>query len=524
MTSVLEITPRPADPDGTGDGPRGHRREPERIGARPARGSALVALIPAALALALCLRGLGSRSMWNNEYATWHAVTLSLADFEALLRRTDLVHIVYYLFMRGWIAILGDSPFALRLPSAIAMALCAAFVALIGRRLISTPVGLFAGVLFALVPAVSRYGQESRSYALVTMAGAFATLMLLRALEKPSRSRLILYGFGVALMGLIHFVSLTLLSAHFVLWLMTTRTDVDRRWRVAGAVGFGMLGVIWLPAVASHQSASISWIKADAAAVKSFPSDMFLSGPVAIALGVMALLGALYLTFSQTARNRPAAAMLATWAVVPPVFCYVTFSFLHLFLPRYVLVVIPAWALLAAAGAYLSGRLVWRFLGPLTALVVVAAVGWVALPAQAMVRESPVRGQPDYRAAIMTIHQRYAPGDGVVYNDVFGVLSDLAREALDYEMRDQVKPRDVFLDKTAAQRASFSASECADPKPCLKNEPRIWLIYSGWSPDVFSGMPPARAELLKLNYTTSKTLNFSGVKLVLLVRRPAATL
>jgi len=522
VTSVLEKTPPSIVPDGTGDGPRGHRREQEHIAAPPARGSALVALIPAAVAFVLCLRGLGNRSMWNNEYATWHAVTLSLPDFEALLRRTDLVHVLYYVFMRGWIAVLGDSPFAMRLPSTIAMGLCAAFVALIGRRLVSTPVGLFAGLLFALVPAVSRYGQESRSYALVTMAGAFATLMLLRALEKPTNARLVLYGSGVALMGLIHFVSLTLLAAHFVLWFMTTRADERRRWRVAGAVGFGMLAIIWLPALASHQSASVSWIKADAKAVKAFPSDMFLSGPAALGFGALALLGALYLLFSRTARNRIVAATLLTWAILPPVFCYVTFSFLHMFLPRYVLVVIPAWAILAAAGAYLSGRLVWRFLGPLTAVVAIATVGWVGLPAQAVVRESPVKGQPDYRAAIVTIHEQYATGDGVVYNDVFGVLSDLAREALDYEMRDQTKPRDVFLDTTAAKRASFSASECTDPKPCLKDEPRIWLIYTGWAPDPFSSMPADRAALLKLNYTTSKTLNFSGVKLILLVRRAAA--
>ncbi|MEV6602380.1 glycosyltransferase family 39 protein [Actinoplanes sp. NPDC051346] len=496
------------------------RPAPSSSRTTPSRYSALLAVIPGAAALAICLHGLADRSMWNNEYATWHATSISLADFAELLRRTDLAHVLYYMIIRGWMAVGGDSPLQMRLLSVVSMALCAVFITLIGRRLLGTPVGVFAGLFFAVIPAVSRYGQEARSYALVTVAGAFATLMLLRALEKPSRTRLILYGIGVALMGLIHFVSLTLLAAHFILWLNRTRGNTEHRWRVAIAVGFGMLGVIWLPALASHQSASISWIKADRAAIMAFPADMFLSGPVAVALAVLSVLGFSYLMFVPTVRNRPVATMLAAWAVVPPIFVLVTFPLLHMFLPRYVLVVLPAWSLLAAVGAYLSGALIWRYLGPVTATIFVTALLWVALPAHAVVRQSPVYGQPDYRAAIMMMQERQQPGDGVVFNDVFGKLSDLAREAFDYELRDAAKPRDVFLDKTAAQRASFSASECANPAPCLRDEKRIWLIHTGWSKDPFDGMPPARSQVLKLNYTVAETIEFTDVNLVLLKRRP----
>ncbi|TWG26867.1 glycosyltransferase family 39 protein, partial [Actinoplanes teichomyceticus] len=356
-------------PDATTPATRG--RPPT---AAPRPWAALLALVPAAAALAICLRGLGEREMWNNEYATWHAITLSLGDFEELLRRTDLVHVVYYMVMRVWIDLVGDTPFQLRIPSAVAMAACAGLVTLIARRLVGVPIGLAAGLLFAVIPAVSRYGQETRSYAAVTVAGAFATLMLLRALERPAVPRLVAYGVSVALMGLVHFVSLTVLAAHFVLWLCATRgeDDVERRWRLAFGCGFGLLGVIWLPAIASHQSASISWIKADKAAILAFPADMFLSAPFALVLGVLSVLGAAYLWFAPSVRNRPVAGMLLAWAVVPPVFVLVTFPVLHMFLPRYVLVVLPAWAILAATGAYLSGRLIWPHLGPATAVLTVA--------------------------------------------------------------------------------------------------------------------------------------------------------
>jgi mannosyltransferase len=495
-----------------------HRRPPNTDEAELKSWSALIAVLPAALAIAICRRDVGKREMWNDEYATWHGATLPLSDLEKLLRHTDLVHATYYLFMHVWIEFVGDSPFLLRLPSLVAMGLAAAGVALVGRRLVSTPVGLVAGTIFAVIPSISRYGQEARSYAIVTMGATFATIMLLRALEKDTRLRLVLYGLSVALVGFVHFVALTVLAAHAVLILKVTRPNEARRWRVAETAGIALLAVIPLLALASHQSSSISWIKADTAAVKTFPEGVFKSAPVTGVIIVLALLGTIFLLVSRRPGDRAVAAMLATWALVPPIFCYVSFSVLHLFLPRYVLFILPAWSILAAVAACRTGQVVWRHLWPLTAIVVVAVVAWVGLPAQGIVRESPVDGQPDYRGAITMVHDKLKPGDGIVYNDTFGQLSDLAREAVAYEMRDEPQPRDVFLRQTAQERGSYSASECVDSKQCLGSAPRLWLIYTGYSPDPFAGMSPDRVALLKLGYSVAQTYRFSGIRLVLLTR------
>jgi mannosyltransferase len=498
-----------------------HRRPRNTDQAEPNSWSALIAVLPAALAIAICLRGVDKREMWNDEYATWHAATLPLSDLDKLLRHTDLVHATYYLFMHVWIELVGDSAFQLRFPSLVGMGLAAAGVTLVGRRLVSTPVGLVAGTIFAVIPSISRYGQEARSYAIVTMGATLATLLLLRALEKDTRLRLVLYGLSVALVGLVHFVALAVLAAHAVLILRVTRPNEARRWRVAETAGIALLVVIPLLALASHQSASISWIKADTTAVKTFPEGVFKSAPVAGAIIVLALLGMIFLLVSRRPGDRAVAAMLATWALVPPIFCYVSFSVLHLFLPRYMLFILPAWSILAAVAACRTGQVVWRHLWPLTAIAVVAVVAWVGLPAQGVVRESPVAGQPDYRGAITMIHDKLDPADGIVYNDTFGHLSDLAREAVAYEMRDEPQPRDVFLRQTAQQRGSYSASECADPKPCLGSTPRLWLIYTGYSSDPFAGMSPDRAALLKLDYKAGGTYKFSGGALVLLTRSAA---
>ena len=69
-----------------------------------------------------------------------------------------------------------------RLHSALAAALAAGGIAVIGRWLVSTRAGLLAGLMFGLLPVVSQYAQEARSYAIISAVAVLATYLLLRAL------------------------------------------------------------------------------------------------------------------------------------------------------------------------------------------------------------------------------------------------------------------------------------------------------------------------------------------------------
>ncbi|MGW5670252.1 glycosyltransferase family 39 protein [Micromonospora sp. NPDC003776] len=489
----------------------------------PGRHTGWLALFPALAAFAVGFRGIADRQMWNNEYATWHAVDLSLRDLGHLLSNTDMVHVTYLMILRVWTQVAGDDPLALRLPSLIGMTIAAAMTTLIGRRLAGTGVGLVAGAIFVLVPSVSRYAQEARSYALVTMGVTVATLLLLRALEKPVRTRWLLYAVAVALTGWLHFVALLVLAAHLLIVLRgTTGADDNRRYQWFGYAGGAGVALVPLLTVASGQSASISWIKADGAAVLHFPADLFLSVRGMAAIVGLAVLGALV---AWRTGNRMVPALL-TWVLLPPVFAYATFTVLHLFLPRYVLFTLPAWAILAAVGICSVARLLpastraWAWLLP--AVLVLPALAYLVEPDQRIVRASPVQGQPDYRGAIDVMRQGMRPGDGIAYNDVFGKLSDLAREAVDYEMRDETRPRDVFLNATSIARGSYSASECddKDSAACLRDTDRIWLICTNYSPDPLDGLPPQRAALLR-GFTPVQERKFDRVRVVLLERKPA---
>ena len=120
--------------------------------------------------LALCLYRLDARQFWRDEQATWWVVQLSDTAFRQMLQSVDAVMAPYYLIERALVSVWGDSPFVMRLPSALAMGAAGAFMAAVAGRLIGTSgvksgrertFAWFSGLAFATIPSISYYGQRA---------------------------------------------------------------------------------------------------------------------------------------------------------------------------------------------------------------------------------------------------------------------------------------------------------------------------------------------------------------------------
>lgn len=476
-----------------------------------------LALPPALLALALSVTGIGARSMWNDEYASWYAATLSFRDLAKLLANVDAVVAPYYLVLHFWIAAFGDSETSLRLPSALAMAATAALVAALGRRLFDAGVGLTAGLIFAGLPAVTRYGQEARPYAFAIGFATLTTLLLLRALERPTWRRWIWYGVGLVLAGLVHIVTLTVLLAHAVFMLRAFRVSGDLRllrW-IAGAF-LAVTAALPLAAKGSAQSSVITWIKADGAAVAGLPERIFGSWQVALVVCAAALTAAVLLW----SRHRGPVVLLLSWALFPPVFCLATFGILHLFLHRYLLFTVPAWTLLAAALGFSLARFTRRAGSTvplsLSALLVVAGVLAVSGPGQRAARLSPVYGEPDFHGAAAVLATVVQAGDGIAYA---GTTRN-GRRAFDYEARRLSLLRDVLVERTSQQNGTFGAQECVDPGPCVGDTRRIWLVSTtAANLDPMDGMPGPTQGFLLTAYTLRPYRTFEEIRIFVLDRK-----
>lgn len=144
-----------------------------------------ILLLPALLTLAIGAWGLGAPSYWRDEAATLDAEARSIPALLHMLTTVDAVHGTYYLLMWPIVHTFGTSEPVLRLPSLLAMTAAASGVAALGRRLHSPRAGLLAGLAFAVLPQVSRYAQEGRSYAFVLACAVLASYLLIRATTEP---------------------------------------------------------------------------------------------------------------------------------------------------------------------------------------------------------------------------------------------------------------------------------------------------------------------------------------------------
>jgi len=169
---------------------------------------------PALLTLALGWYQVGRPELWRDELASWSFATRPLSSLIATTPHTGATQLVYYVLLHVWIMAFGDSVDAMRCLSVLAMAGAASAVTLVGRRLAGIRAGLISGLVFALVPSVSRFAQEVRFYALEVLVATVATLLLLRALDRPSARRWLAYAACLALLGYVDLVALSVVAGH----------------------------------------------------------------------------------------------------------------------------------------------------------------------------------------------------------------------------------------------------------------------------------------------------------------------
>lgn len=468
---------------------------------------AMLWLWPFAVALAVGGFGMTDSLLGRDELVTWDMVGRDTGRILATLGNVDAVHGTYYLLMHGWVELFGDSVVSIRLPSVLAVAAAAAVVALIGDRLFGYRAGILAGFLFALLPAVSRYGQEARSYALVILAVALATLLLLRVLDRPrSFWRWAGYVLALVLTGLLHLIALSVVLAHVCLLAAHARQHRSLWWKAAVALA-AVAGCVAPVAVLGKSQAQrqLYWVPApDGWALLSLAQGLFASAVGGGALIALALLA--------RSRHRVPLVLCGAWALLPPLLVWAaSHGEVSYFRSVYVLFTLPAWALLAGAGVASASRS-WK-----AAAALVATLAVLTLPDQRQMRQPFEHDAPvplDYAAAADVIERAHRPGDAVVYDRADTWKLD---GGVQYYLPRDLRLRDVFLARTPAAIDDLYAVQCSVPELCLKDEPRIWLVTQGTG-FPFTAIDPAQAGALQRRYTVSESRSVTGMTVSLLER------
>jgi mannosyltransferase len=498
----------------------------------------LVVAVPAVTGLIVGGYRIGFPSLWRDETDTKVVVTRSFGHIFALLRHTDAVHGAYYLVMHVVVGILGASAGALRLPSLFAMCVACAFTAAIGRRLAvmaGAPyarfTGLCAGMVFATAPFMTRYAQEARSYAIVTMLATVATYLLLKAISDGRRWWLA-YAVAIAVTGLLNVFGLLLLVAHGLSLLIAGQRGRAAVGRAAAALTKG--GIVPAPApggpggmragdgpesgrsplavfapagLAGKRVAGlpVRWLAAGAAPVVVLIPLMLLAysqrgqlnwmsrpnfdaivalardgaGAQDLILPVFALAVGGVLAGLIADRSRPftPGVVAFPWMVVPPAIL-IGVSLIHpMYDERYVEYCLPALAILVAWGIAWIARLAAAT--PLSGAGIawlpsaVVAVGLVVLliPPQKAIRLDSARPENLRRASeIIAAHEQ--PGDIIFYIPITGRIASMAYPG------PFTRLRDIALAKSPLASATLYGTDVSAPvlRSRFVDVTRVWVV------------------------------------------------
>jgi mannosyltransferase len=505
-------------------------------------------LIPAAAMAVAGIVGLArDYAMGNDEVATRWAALLSLRELAHLLRHVDAVHGLYYLLMHGWVVI-GASPAVLRLPSVISMAVAAALIAILARRLTGSAwAALFAGLIMVLTPSITYYAQTARSYALVYACVVLATLALLRAMEAETGAgsgragpRWVIYAGLVALGGYLNEMALLVLAAHAVTVLLAR---YGRRvvWHWAAAAAGGAVIVLPLLAASVGQRTAIAFLgRPGLADVKTLVHD-YLGATPAVAVLLLACAVIAVLPVGPAWPRLPAGPAKGTgtepapawWrggislpSVAAPLLVVPAFLLLAesrigtpLYIDRYVLYGEAGAALLAGAGAYRVGQWLsqyghWRALICVPGAIVCVLALVLQLGPQERIRTPQSRAY-DFGGPSRYVGAHARPGDGVLY---FGTLFRKAELGYPADFR---KVTDFAEAVTPRQAGNFRGMDksFALTLPLMLGYQRIWVIGAPPSVHLAAGLLRQESATLASKFRLIGSQQFRGITVTLWQRR-----
>lgn len=225
---------------------------------QPARHLFIITLI-LLLAAATRITNVGSWPVWTDE--GWSIWATDDARLDVVL--DNLAHDrhppLYFVALRGWRSLAGDSPLALRYLSIAAGILTVAAAYRVGADVFGRRAGKYAALVLAVLPVAVYYSQEVRHYGWFVLFVALSWLCFLRFLRYPT--------FGIWL-GYIASLTLAFYTLYFAVLPLAVQVIVGLLWRfdkggrlhnkpkwwlVAACVVTGILYLPWLWVIATIQ-------------------------------------------------------------------------------------------------------------------------------------------------------------------------------------------------------------------------------------------------------------------------------
>lgn len=319
---------------------------------------ALLTLILLIAALPRILH-IDQQSLWIDEGTTWY--NLTQPDLIQSLATGDHHPPLYYLLLKGWMFIAGESVFSLRflsvLPAVLSVALVYPLARALqrGERRSSVWIPTLAALLLALADVEIALSQEIRMYTLRTMFVILSMLGYARWLQRPTRRWALLWLVSNVLLYHTQYMGLyipAIQGAHALLFLRSGRRFQAFGWLLLS----GLLFTPWFLTYGFNQSLN------DTGLYAGMPStlgslrelrDKFLTEQWPLMVGLL-LLGIVTIDTSQPLpvklRKPGRVFLLGFWLLFTLIVTYVGNFWYAILSPRRIMLITPALAILMAQG------------------------------------------------------------------------------------------------------------------------------------------------------------------------------
>jgi len=393
-------------------------------------------LLIVVLGLVLRIYDLGGESLWLDEFYSVNIAKLGLTDMLRELRfENESNPPLHFILLHYFIALFGDSEFAVRLPSALFGTFSILMIYMIGKRLFNRETGLIAALILAVSVFQVNFSQEARGYNLMMFLGLFSLYSFLRIIDSRHRGYSITYILSSALLMYTHYYGVFVVAAEniyfFSLLLLSCKTGelTLKRWLQFQFV----LLVLFLPEVVYMKDASALqkgfWLTVPGLSVLSDTFSTY-SGPQTLfvlytVFAVLALFIIVSSAFNNGLANRlyssgylqPAKfkimnayfllVLLVSVIVIPYV---ISTIFIPIYYVRYTMVASAAFYLLAALGIDFIRSTKLKLL--LVGLIIVVS-------GYALTRYYVNDWKPGWRNVISDIDENAAAGDVVAIYPFF---------------------------------------------------------------------------------------------------------
>lgn len=482
----------------------------------PARLLLLALLVIIALGAVLRVYKLNGESLWLDEA---YSIKFSQEAPAGIIAETakDVHPPLYYFALHYWMLIFGDSETMVRLLSALFGILALPVIYKLASRMFDQATGLLAAGLLALSRFHIEFSQEARMYSLLCLLSLLSIYYFLKLLEGKSRYALAGYIITSALMMYTHVYSFFIIAAENLYWLTLLFAARDifkrlwKRWLVAQTI-LAVLFVPWLSVqlqqfsrvqqgfwipklpprlllntlVMHAGSNQLAWILAPLLALAVFAGWRgWKQDPLA------------QISSGDSEKRRLTARLklylLLLWLLCPIMLPYIVSQFSSpIFLPKYTIAALPAFAILAA-----RGLLSLRF----HQLKMILVLLLICFSLATLKNYFGSTKKDMWREAVAKISSLTKPDDLVLFNEESG------RVPFDYyyKRNDLVeKPFPDYNSKTNADNLGEQLDVA------IEGHERVWLVLS--HPNALTPLIP---EHLARWYTAIEHLTIPGVEMYL---------